>query len=90
MATLLSRLRDQEKKQGPTPYLDTLLAAFSHRSTTHAPLTPGSGESRGYIREQPLIEPLSELTERPQDILFKEGDIVAHGEEAEEDEHNAS
>jgi hypothetical protein len=67
-----------------------LLAAFSHRSTTHAPLTPGSGESRGYIREQPLIEPLSELTERPQDILFKEGDIVAHGEEAEEDEHNAS
>src|SRR3989442_830150 len=47
MATLLSRLRDQERKQGPTLYLDTLLAAFSHRSTTHAPLTPGSGEPRG-------------------------------------------
>ena len=60
MATLLSRLRDQERKQGPTPYLDTLLAAFSHRSTTRTPLPPGSGEPRGYIREQPLIEPLSE------------------------------
>jgi LuxR family transcriptional regulator, maltose regulon positive regulatory protein len=60
MATLLARLRDQERKQGPTPYLDTLLAAFSHQSTTHAPLPPGPGEQRGYIREQPLIEPLSE------------------------------
>jgi LuxR family maltose regulon positive regulatory protein len=28
MATLLSRLRERQRKQGPTPYLDTLLAAF--------------------------------------------------------------
>ncbi len=60
MATLLSRLRDQERKQGPRSYLDTLLAAFSHQSMTHTPFNPGSGEPRGSIREQPLIEPLSE------------------------------
>jgi ATP/maltotriose-dependent transcriptional regulator MalT len=73
MATLLSRLRDQEKKQGPTPYLDTLLAAFSHRSTTHAPLTPGSGEPRGYIREQPL-------SERELEVL----QLIAHGDSNQE------
>jgi LuxR family maltose regulon positive regulatory protein len=28
MATLLSKLRDEQCKQGPTPYLDRLLAAF--------------------------------------------------------------
>src|SRR5207248_8803094 len=28
MAALLSRLREQERKHGPTPYVDTLLAAF--------------------------------------------------------------
>src|SRR5256714_12425320 len=29
MELLLSQLREQERKQGPTPYLDSLLAAFS-------------------------------------------------------------
>jgi LuxR family transcriptional regulator, maltose regulon positive regulatory protein len=28
MMTLLSRLREQQRRQGPTPYLDSLLAAF--------------------------------------------------------------
>ena len=37
MATLLSRLRVQERRKGPTPYLDTLLAAFSPWSATHEP-----------------------------------------------------
>jgi LuxR family maltose regulon positive regulatory protein len=77
MATLLSRLRDQERKQGPTPYLDNLLTAFSHRITTHAPLPPGSGEPRGYIREQPLIEPLSE---RELEVL----QLIAHGDSNQE------
>lgn len=32
MATLLSRLRQQQRVYGPTPYLDTVLAAFSQQS----------------------------------------------------------
>jgi LuxR family maltose regulon positive regulatory protein len=56
MATLLSRLRDQERKQGSRPYLDTLLAAFSLERMRHTPLPTESGV-RG---EQPLIDPLSE------------------------------
>ena len=32
METLLYRLRVQERRKGPTPYLDTLLAAFSPES----------------------------------------------------------
>jgi LuxR family maltose regulon positive regulatory protein len=60
MAVLLSRLRDQERRKGPTPYLNTLLAAFSAESVTHISLPPGSAQHRGHIREQPLIEPLSE------------------------------
>jgi LuxR family maltose regulon positive regulatory protein len=59
MATLLSRLRDQERKLGPTPYLDTLLAAFSPGSATHKP-SRGVDPSRGHLMEQPLIDPLSE------------------------------
>jgi len=77
MATLLSRLREQEREQGPTPYLDTLLAAFSHQSMTHTPLAPGSGEPRGYIREQPLIEPLSE---RELEVL----QLIARGDSNQE------
>ena len=60
MASLLSRLRDQERKQGPTPYLDTLLAAFSSVRATHSSLPPGSSQHTGSIGAQPLIEPLSE------------------------------
>ena len=32
MAALLSRLQEQQRQQGPTPYLDTLLAAFASQS----------------------------------------------------------
>jgi len=32
MAALLSRLRERQRKAGPTPYLDTLLAAFQEQS----------------------------------------------------------
>jgi ATP/maltotriose-dependent transcriptional regulator MalT len=73
MASLLSKLRDQERKQGPTPYLDTLLVAFSSQRMAHKPLRPGPGEPRGHIREQPLIEPLSE---RELDVL----QLIARGD----------
>jgi LuxR family maltose regulon positive regulatory protein len=32
MATLLSSLREQQRVYGPTPYLDTVLAAFPRQS----------------------------------------------------------
>jgi LuxR family maltose regulon positive regulatory protein len=35
MATLLSRLRQEQYATGPIPYLDTLLAAFAQESATH-------------------------------------------------------
>lgn len=35
MAALLVRLREQQLKQGPTPYLDTLLAAFPREERLH-------------------------------------------------------
>ena len=59
MATLLSRLRVQERRKGPTPYLDILLAAFSPGSATHKPPRE-SDQSKGRNTEQPLVEPLSE------------------------------
>ena len=59
MATLLSRLRDQERKKGPTPYLNTLLTAFSPEGMTHKPPLRGLDQPRGRILEQPLVEPLS-------------------------------
>jgi LuxR family maltose regulon positive regulatory protein len=76
-ATLLSRLRDQERKQGTTPYLDTLLDAISSERKTHRPLPPGSGQHRGYIGEQPLIESLSE---RELDVL----QLIARGDSNQE------
>ena len=38
MAALLARLRDQERKRGPTPYLDTLFVAFRREGTARASL----------------------------------------------------
>src|SRR5258708_2806573 len=56
MAALLSKLRDQQRKQGPTAYLDTLLAAFSPASRQEGEADhPASHPS---IR-QPLLDPLS-------------------------------
>lgn len=34
MATLLSQLREEQRQQGPTPYLDTLLVAFPQQNKT--------------------------------------------------------
>jgi LuxR family maltose regulon positive regulatory protein len=35
MAALLSRLREKQRSSGPTPYLDTVLAAFAQHNKTH-------------------------------------------------------
>jgi LuxR family maltose regulon positive regulatory protein len=52
MAALLSRLREQQRKHGPTPYLDTVLAAFRQDGTAH--------ERAGQrTTAQPLLDPLS-------------------------------
>ena len=74
---LLSRLREQERKNGPTSYLDALLAAFSPEGMTHKPLPTGSGQPRGRVLEQPLVEPLSE---RELEVLH----LVARGDSNQE------
>ncbi len=53
METLLYRLRKKCAKQGPTPYLDTLLTAFQQESKAHQPVEEPS-------KSQRLPEPLSE------------------------------
>ena len=53
MQALLSHLRKQYTKHGPTPYLDTLLTAFEQESKTHLPAEESS-------QSQHLAEPLSE------------------------------
>jgi LuxR family maltose regulon positive regulatory protein len=74
MSALLSRLREQERRKGPTPYLDTLLAAFSSESITHKSLPKeGLGQPGGRPLEQPLVEPLSE---RELEVLH----LVARGD----------
>jgi LuxR family maltose regulon positive regulatory protein len=71
METLLSSLRAQEQKQGPTPYLDTVLASFSsssfrkerpHPEFHTSPSSPRLLHKQAY----PLLDPLSE---REQEVL---------------------
>jgi LuxR family maltose regulon positive regulatory protein len=52
MEVLVSRLRKRCVKQGPTPYLDTLLTAFQQESKAHQPVEKSS-------QSQHLPEPLS-------------------------------
>lgn len=56
MAALLSRLRVQERKHGPTPYVDTLLAAFLQdgRGPEHQP-----GRPQQHQTVQAQLDPLS-------------------------------
>jgi len=53
MEALLYQLRKRERKNGHTPYLDTLLVAFQQESKAH--VSAGEG-----TKAQPLPEPLSE------------------------------
>src|SRR5207245_9921668 len=57
MAVLLTRLRNQQRKHGPTPYVDTVLAAFGQGGTTpeHQPEAAGQRTT-----VQPPLDPLSE------------------------------
>jgi LuxR family maltose regulon positive regulatory protein len=56
MATLLTELRDQQRTQKATPYLDTLLAAFSAAS----PKEGRAGQTVSHLSsKQPLLDPLS-------------------------------
>ncbi len=55
MAALLSKLRDRQRKQGPTPYLDKVLTAFSPQKVVDYP-TP----------QNALLDPLST---REQEVL---------------------
>jgi LuxR family maltose regulon positive regulatory protein len=55
MATLLSKLRNQERKKGPTPYLDMLLAAFSPERKAGQ-----FGKTGEDVSTHPLLDPLSE------------------------------
>ena len=63
MELLLSQLREQERKQGPTPYLDSLLAAFAP-SPRHEKVEVRRVSGTGHPpRDEPtsaLLEPLSE------------------------------
>jgi LuxR family maltose regulon positive regulatory protein len=50
MATLLSRLHYEQRKAGPTPYLDTLLAAFPKRRCA------GMARAKRIAADNPLCE----------------------------------
>src|SRR5262249_5127265 len=71
MQTLLSSLRAQQRKRGPTPYLDTLLASFSssdlHKEQLHPELPPGP--SRPRLPHEPASLLLDPLSEREQEVL---------------------
>ena len=66
MAALLVRLREQQLKQGPTPYLSTILAAFPPEERLHEGHPEPVNWSARHIPSQPLIDPLSE---RELDVL---------------------
>ncbi len=71
METLLSSLRAQEQKQGPTPYLDTVLASFSslsfRKEKPHPELHTSTSSPRlPHEQAYLLLDPLSE---REQEVL---------------------
>jgi LuxR family maltose regulon positive regulatory protein len=71
MQTLLSLLRTQQQKQGPTPYLDTLLASFSPsalRKVQPHPELPAS-PSGLHLAQEPVSPLLDPLSEREQEVL---------------------
>ncbi len=64
MAALLSRLRGEQHKQRPTPYLDTLLTAFPQRSKRDKHSLP---QAEMPTKTQPLLDLLSE---REREVLW--------------------
>jgi LuxR family maltose regulon positive regulatory protein len=57
IATLLFKLREKQHKHGPSPYLDTVLGAFSQQSKVDEHQQKSMAER---TKAQPLLEPLSE------------------------------
>ncbi len=57
---LLSRLQEQERKLGPTPYLNTLLAAFPNEERPHKSHPEPASQGVRHLAPQPLLDPLSE------------------------------
>lgn len=66
MAALLVLLRDQQLKQGPTIYLDTLLAAFPSEELPQKSHPERANPSLRHLPPQPLLDALSE---RELDVL---------------------
>jgi len=63
MAALLSRLRQEQRKAGPTPYLDTVLAAFPQQYVRHEP-------HPGRVTEPAIAQLLQDpLSERELEVL---------------------
>ena len=74
MATLLLKLREQERRKGPTPYLDTVLAAFLQDGMLPEYQPPRAGQRK---TAQPLLDPLSE---RELEVLH----LIAQGDSNQE------
>jgi LuxR family maltose regulon positive regulatory protein len=74
MAALLSKLRERQRKYGPTPYLDMLLATFPQQSKTdqHQPK-----QEREHAQVPSLLDPLSE---REREVL----QLLVHGSSNQE------
>lgn len=72
MEALLSTLRARQRRQGPTPYLDTLLAAFPSVGRTPEPHELQAAGKDEQVGQQPLLDPLSE---REQEVLR----LLTHG-----------
>jgi LuxR family maltose regulon positive regulatory protein len=66
VADLLVRLREDQLKQGPTPYLDKILAAFPREEHQNEGRPERKNGSARHLQSQPLVAPLSE---RELDVL---------------------
>jgi LuxR family maltose regulon positive regulatory protein len=79
MAALLCRLRMRQSKYGPTPYLDTVIAAFSQQSTQHEPEPADTVIAASHTRHEPRSSHIEQrakaqmlqdpLTEREREVL---------------------
>jgi LuxR family maltose regulon positive regulatory protein len=68
MGVLLCKLREEQRKREPTPYLDRVLAAFPKPRQTPA------SQSKRMTKQpsaQPLLEPLSEREQQVLELLAK-------------------
>ena len=74
IATLLVKLREQERRKGSTPYLDTILAAFPQHSMVYEHQPQRAGQR---MTAQPLLDPLSE---RELEVLH----LIARGDSNQE------